>query len=716
MDDEFKKSYHNLVESLKKHQRAELLNSENENIIEELYTDPFEGDAVLKAMLDDQTTLLIGRKGSGKSTIINRLQYEIRKSKDKLALYIDVRTIYSRSKNSSDTLDDINALNIDEQTKFSIYHNFISKFIDEIKEEINKNIFETNKTLKQKISSLFKKDTHISIDEFIVKLEEILNNSCIPNYKDVTKIKRINKTSKQSSEDTEGVSLSVEVSAIPKVAGGINNIEKQTNADEINFSQILIREFQIVKFAEEIKQILEEVGIKKIYICLDDSSELDQEALEMFVKTIVAPLHNDSGGFFRFKIAFYPERNTLPDIDRTKIDTFSLDYYQLYKSSNADKVEEQAISYIKRLVRQRIKYYFKNENISEIENKIFDIKNVSIDEYYKILFYACSCIPRNIGKILYYAEKRSVSQGKQINKNILQESAEEQYNNDIYPVISRDEFFQYKSYGEIFKRTQLKNLLNLIVEKAKDNKKRIGDSDAEIFKDFNTSNAPSHYLYVKKGENESFLSTLEINFFITRISEQKDKGDYKLKKFISNDIVVYTLNYGLCQKENIIFDESKNRKYRIERIFDFNKLVEDWANDSAIVKCNHCGQEYDISEWDTIVDFECLCRKCKTKNSCELIRVFDGNHYNDKDNNFFPENPTKILKDEQLRIIHCLYIESNMTENDIASELDVSQETVRAYLRSDRKLRDLGYINKNEDKTYYLTEKSKNELYNAINN
>ena len=61
MDDKFKCSYHSLVESLKRHQRAELVNDYNENLIEELYTDPYEGNSVLNAMLNDQTTLLIGR-------------------------------------------------------------------------------------------------------------------------------------------------------------------------------------------------------------------------------------------------------------------------------------------------------------------------------------------------------------------------------------------------------------------------------------------------------------------------------------------------------------------------------------------------------------------------------------------------------------------------------------------------------------------------------
>jgi energy-coupling factor transporter ATP-binding protein EcfA2 len=709
MNDNFKKLYNDLVESLKRHQRAELLNEDNESLIEQLYTDPFEGNAVLNAMLNDQTTLLIGRKGSGKSTIINRFQYDIRKIKDKISLYIDVRTIFSRSKDSVET-SNANALSGEEQVKFSLYSNFIKKIIEEIKNEVNKNLFE-NKKWKQKILNLFSNDKKISENDFINQLEAILNQS-INSFSDISKIKTINEIEKAAKEITGENSIDGKIGTNTEIGGNVANKETTQNSNEKGFASILKRDFQIVNFSDKLKKILSEIGIKKVFICLDDSSELEKDALDIFIKTVVAPLHNDSEGFFRFKIAFYPERYTLPEIDRTKIDTLLLDYYHLYKSSGADKVEEQAISYVKRLLQQRIAFYFKDSDVATIENQLFDTKNLKIDDYYKIIFQICSCIPRNIGKVLFYAQKRSISQGKSITRNILQESAEEQYNNDIESTIARDEFFTYKSYGEVFKRTQLKNLVQKIIEKAKENKKQIGESKSAIFQEFSTSNAPSHFLFVKKGENENYLSTLEINFFITRISEQKDKGDYVNKKLITNDIVVYTINYGLCQKENIIFDDVSNRKYRIERVFDYNKLIEDWANSSAFVKCKNCGAEYDISEWEKIKEFNCLCKKCKTF-SCELVSQINAKQRNETTIEI-EENKNYCLKNEQLRIIHCLHIERDLTESLIASELDCSPETVRAYLRSDRKLSIEGYIVRNDnDKTYSITQKAEYEIYAA---
>jgi len=46
-----------LVDSLRRHQRAEEFNEDNENIIEHIYTDPFEGEFVLKSMLLPQSTI-----------------------------------------------------------------------------------------------------------------------------------------------------------------------------------------------------------------------------------------------------------------------------------------------------------------------------------------------------------------------------------------------------------------------------------------------------------------------------------------------------------------------------------------------------------------------------------------------------------------------------------------------------------------------------------
>lgn len=699
---DFINKYSQMVESLKRHQRAELLNDSNDSIIESLYTDPFEGNAVLSTMLNDQTTLLIGRKGIGKSTIINRFQSEIRKKTNEISLYIDVRTLYSKSIDTGDSINNLDgAFSHDELLKIAIYKNFIESIINEIGSEINKNIFKRN-IIKQVVDVILQ-NNNITEDIFVQNLNDICNSSLEGAFIDISKY-RTNKTSKSESlEINENLGLSSAVSSSPSLSTNIETSSKSGKITDVSYSAILKREFKIINFANNLKNLLQSIGINKVFICLDDCSELDHDGLDLFVKTIIAPLHNNSDGFFRFKIALYPDRNTLPEIDRTKIDTCSLDYYDLYKSGGIDKVEEQAVFFVKRLLRQRIGYYFPNESVLSVENKIFDTKSLSVIDYYKLIFNICSCNPRNIGKLLFYAFRRSIAQGKLITKSTLREAAAEQYTNDIEPFITKDEFFQYKSYKELFNRTQLKDLVFRITNKAKENKKKIGESTSNIFKVYTPSNAPSHFLFVKKGINESLLATLELNFFITRISEQKDKGEIVNGSVISHDIVVYVINYGLCEKENIIFDDVNNRKYRIERLFDYNKLVDDWSNNSIIVRCNNCHAEFDFSEWEVIKDFDCMCKKCKTNNSCNIVKTYIPS----KEENTNSDSGKRIhgFKDEQLRIMHCLSIEINMTESIIAEELDIARETVRAYLRVDRTLRTEGYIDKRSDKMYFLTKK-----------
>ncbi|OXA94353.1 P-loop NTPase family protein [Flavobacterium hercynium] len=83
-----KDNFYSMVDSLKKSRRADLSDINNDDdIIEELYVDALDGDFVLKSCLRPNTTMLIGRKGTGKSTIIARLQHEYRKDNDKLSLY-----------------------------------------------------------------------------------------------------------------------------------------------------------------------------------------------------------------------------------------------------------------------------------------------------------------------------------------------------------------------------------------------------------------------------------------------------------------------------------------------------------------------------------------------------------------------------------------------------------------------------------------------------
>jgi putative ribosome biogenesis GTPase RsgA len=64
-----KNGFFDAAESLKKYRRADLIDDEGRNLLEQLYTDLLPNEHILKKVMKDNTTFLIGRKGTGKSTI-----------------------------------------------------------------------------------------------------------------------------------------------------------------------------------------------------------------------------------------------------------------------------------------------------------------------------------------------------------------------------------------------------------------------------------------------------------------------------------------------------------------------------------------------------------------------------------------------------------------------------------------------------------------------
>src|SRR5438067_12273412 len=86
------------AQSLKLYRRAELEDElHNKSLIKDLYVDPLPAEHVFRTILKPNTTFLIGRKGTGKSTIFQRLQYELRHLEGYASAYIDIKTTYEES-------------------------------------------------------------------------------------------------------------------------------------------------------------------------------------------------------------------------------------------------------------------------------------------------------------------------------------------------------------------------------------------------------------------------------------------------------------------------------------------------------------------------------------------------------------------------------------------------------------------------------------------
>jgi len=673
-----------LTDSLSKYRRAELKNDSGENLIESLYVDPLENDLVLKSMLKNNTTLLIGRKGTGKSTIINRFQHEIRKSHDKLSLYVDVKALFEQTKKSYFDLNpyDIN-LSGENLERLSLYVFFIEKIIDELQKEVKNGVFIS------KFKSFFS-SSGITKENFTQQLDELFEDIKQPLFIDATASHQENhkhtENRGQESKSSIGFKLTSEVQSI---SGEMSNSKQSGDMDSQEFTKVLTRFFDIIGFMNNLKELLKKIPISHVYICLDDMSEIDKDSMEVFTDFIVAPLNNLSDEYFKFKISLYPGRDYLPSIDRQKVKTYTLDYYDLYSIGSADKVEESAIKYTKRLLGKRFEYYFQNKDISSF----FDTsQNNSIEDYYKTIFQISSNVPRIMGKILEIALQKTNSLERKITKRILQESARQHYKNDIEFVLTKSEYIEYKSFNESFEQLHLHDLLKKLVEKAINNKKQIGTSKAKIFEQYTTNTAPSNYLYVAE-DMEDILKTLEFNFFITKYSHQKDKD--------GSSISIFSLNYGLCMDNNIIFDEKSDRKFRIERVFDFNRVVADWMKGSKELVCLDCNEKYDISKKEAFITHHFPCQKCSGE---VILRPI----INQIQKSIIDQNIR--VPQKEYEILNALNNKPLLTATDLGDELDRAYQSISYSVGKNSKINQYEFINrlKRNNRPYFsLTETGK---------
>ncbi len=649
-----------LADSLSKYRRAELKNNEK-NLIEELYVDPLDNDLILKSMLQENTTLLIGRKGTGKSTIINRFQHEIRKIDDKISLYIDVKALFEQAKKSSFSFqyEMETILSSSDRERLELYKKFIQKIIQELKEEIDKNIF------KSKIIKFFTKKG-LTEEEFRSRLDKLFSEIEKPNFMNITSLQesKENHNQKDIAETNGVIETSLSIETISMNASLKKDITNE-NISSSQFTKILGRYFDIIEFMNQLKKLLLKLPIKKVYICLDDMSEIDKDSMEIFTNFIIAPLNNLSDEYFKFKISLYPSRDFLPTIDRQKVKTFNLDYYDLYSIGNVYKIEESAILYTKKLIEKRFQYYYgKNVRFSDF----FDLNSMRIDDYYKLLFQVSSNVPRIIGKILEISLHKTNSLKTKINRRIIQEASKQYYINDIEYILTKSEYIAYKSYNESFEQYHLLELLNLIIEKAIQNKKHIGGSSAKIFEKYTTNTAPSNYLYVLE-EKEHFLKTLEFNFFITKYSRQKDKD--------GQDISIFSLNHGLCMKNNIIFDNGSDRKFRIERVFDFNKLLTNWINNSKELICSNCNKKYPLEQKDIFFKHKYPCLKCNKGKVILKPIINDIQKEKITKNIKLPPKEKNIkLPPKEDEILQILSHKYPLTATDLGNELERTYQSI----------------------------------------
>lgn len=696
----------NAVESLKKYRRADLIDEEGKNILDTLYTDLLPEDYILKKCLLDNTTYLIGRKGTGKSTIFLKMERELRKNKSYLSSYIDVKTIYESSQAQRIDYDYLEEfLSCDILERYLLERTFIQNILNSIKDEICTRYDSIYQRTIGKFIKSKPNEVKLKIDNLSNRIN---NNEYIKNI-EIPTIKQSSISSKQSYEHEKTIRKKVdggetELSVNPdsitishKNGIGYDNskIDKDASSIEGNFSEIFLRVFEIKEIIKEIKEILNLLDIKHLVVMLDDLSEIDDSAIVTFVDTIIAPLNNWSEEFIKFKIATYPNRIHFGKIDPSKVDTINLDFYNLYSEFDRNKMEEHAIHFTRRLLEKRIKYFTDND----VDHYFDTSKGITLDEYYELIFKVSMNVPRIIGYILSYCHQNKIIFQKKINKQDIEAAAEKYYNEKISSFFQTS-IYTLKSLDERISTHQLNELNSLIVDKLVEIKKRIvsGDLKGSVY----LKKYPYSSHFNIDPSLEKYLKTLELNHFVSKYNEMSDKD--------GNLVYVYCINYGLAKKNNISWGKpngSEYRKYFIERPFSFSKIIKEFIFNSKKIQCSNskCNKVFEKEQIPFLEFCNYKCNSCGSEVKVETLASSFVEEVNKiKEELLLPEKDIKIIVELSN------YGDEYKYAREIAEELDYSKYIIASrckILSNDHGLIDRKKLRDNEPYMYRITEKAR---------
>lgn len=698
------------VESLKKYRRADIIDEDGKNILDILYTDLLPNDYILKKCLFDNTTFLIGRKGTGKSTVFLKMEIEIRKKPSYLPCYIDVKTIYESSEAQAVDYDHLKEYLAPEVLeKYILERNFIQNVLKAIKRELEKKY---SSTLERLLSSFINTKASIVKDKINNLAMKIENNTHLKEIElplikqrsmNITQGSEVQKGNSQTKgQNTYSASLkadSLNLTSKSNANKTSSNLFKETSGNSMQFTDVFLKVFQIKDVINEVKEILTALDIKHLIILLDDLSEINDEAIKTFIDTIVAPLNNWSEEFIKFKIAVYPNRLHYGRIDPGKIDSINLDFYNLYSEFDRNKMEEYAVDFTSRLIEKRISYFTKQS-----VEYFFDTSKASIKDYYELLFQVSMNVPRILGYILSYCHQNRIIFQKKITKSDIEAAAEKYYNEKIDTFFHKN-IYSLMSLDEKISIFQFNELIKLIVKQLNEVKKKIVAK--ELKGKIYLSNSPYSSHFNVSPDLEKILNTLELNHFVSKYDEMINKD--------GKPVYIYCINYGLSQKNNIYWGKPKGneyRKYFIERPFSFTKTINEFIATSKKIQCQNCGKLFKLEELPFL---EFSNNKC---NDCDGVVKVES---------FSPQILQEINKIDKRKLLPKEYMEilielSNFNNSykfarEIAEELDYSKRIIAWKCKSlDEKY---GLVERDKSKDpykYRLTQKAIDEYISDYKN
>jgi len=685
-----------VAESLRQYRRAELKDFEEqigENPVNKIYVDPLPGDAVLNSILSSNTTFLLGRKGTGKSTVFTKAQILMREKKNIISIYLDIKSLYD----VLPTYEYGNEVFEKEQISELVFkaHMIRKSLLGQVISELIKEITATCDQLSL-IERWMGKKKHY--DELIDSLETIrarVKNTRLESH-EVPILQRITTQvrSKKQTESSQTATSKGSIQATPKTIGGsieasLSDFDKLLDDNEVynEYSDVVFKSYPFNEIIKEIQAILSESGLRKLVVFLDDFSELNFIDQRLFVDVILSPLNNSSNESVKLKVAGYPGRVYFGKIDPNKIDIISLDFSDLYETVEVQEMERSAIEYTTRLLDQRFKAF-------EIDiEDFFDCSSTTMDEYYNILFQASFNVPRIIGHLLHYCYLDRISKGHKITLIAIRLASRKYYEQTVSLYFDKLNRFSLEPFENKLDRHNQKLLLECLKKEARDTRKKISNNEVGGTYFSGVTNPPTSHFIVTPKLNDFFVS-LESNFLLSKYKNTRDKN--------GQQVTVYAFYYGLMESERMSWGYPSGREYRnyfVQRCFDYSRAIHDYLSTNQTIKCNSCGTCYSLDKKEGFELFHWKCPEC-AEGHCSVVYISD-----DFKEEFSKLDKEIMLEQIEIEILSTLNDEDRkMRAGEISLLIDSTHQLVG---KRTSKLQDLGLVEKTRDES---DGKTKNEI------
>lgn len=513
----------------------------------------------LNQILSENDQLIVGRRGTGKTTLLYRALVECMRSWDStkasiakprtLAIYIDL--------NKCQALTDGNS---DDFAEFE--HIFVSELCDSLTEEIRRS-WPAIDDQPGFFGRLFKSAEVRNVQDVRGLLSQLANvlQSGLPRVIDPSgTVEQKEKSKSKTANETSGTAKFAEV-----VSGTFTSKFKDEDLreqeDKSSFS--VSYRLTIADILRVLGDLRERAGISAIFILVDEFSALNEDLQRRFSTLLKKLIGNHSGVYL--KLCAITDKYTLGSSVILQRDLFevSLDldaFVERSDSLNAAMTELETLA--ERMITQRLLAY----GFGEIKS-VFEEPN----DAWRELSREAMGVPRTLGIVLKQAWNRATAGNRKIRKSDID-----------YGIRYASKAYMNQLQGAAKDSAAIPAFVAEIWETI------IGRAVAERAK----VEAPaSHFMILPK--NEQKIKYLSMFFVVHLLTSGRTTKKEKFSRSL------YCIDYGICLENNLMFSTDKNilRQQRFaydDDLAQYDACFEKGTEPQYI--CHQCGAIYLESE------------------------------------------------------------------------------------------------------------------------